>query len=122
MLSEFFSLTLSQEPDAIVDIMEVRIAIERHAVRLACKRASEEDHSRLAQAYDQIVATLDDVTRGWRADYDFHLALVAAARSPTLSSVYEAIAELLLASHRERRAELCARLCRRPVQEQSTAA
>jgi len=103
MLSEFFGLALAQEPDAIADVMEVRIAIERHAVRLACSRASEADHSRLTQAYGQIVETVDDLVAGWRADYDFHLALVAAARSPTLSSVYQAIADLLRASHRERR-------------------
>lgn len=103
MLSEFFSLALAQEPDAVADVMEVRIAIERHAVRLACSRASEYDHARLTQAYQEIVETVDNLLAGWRADYAFHLALVAAARSPTLSSVYQAIAELLQASHRERR-------------------
>ena len=105
-LSDFFSLALAQEADALVDVMEVRIAIERHAVRLACQRASEADHSRLTQAYEQIVDMWDDVVGGWHADYEFHRALVEAARSPSLSSVYEAIADLLKASHRERREDV----------------
>ena len=104
--SDFFSLALAQEPDALVDVMEVRIAIERHAVRLACQRASEADHSRLTQAYERIVDMWDDVVGGWHADYEFHLALVEAAHSPSLSSVYEAIADLLKASHRQRREDV----------------
>ncbi len=102
-LADFFSLALAQEPNAVDDVMEVRIAIERHAVRLACRRASESDLTRLTQVFDRIVATLDDVMAGWRADFDFHSALVSAARSPTLSSVYTAISDLLERSHQERR-------------------
>jgi GntR family transcriptional repressor for pyruvate dehydrogenase complex len=103
IVGDFFSLALAQEPNVIDDVMEVRIAIERHAVRLACRRASENDMARLTNVYQEIVESLDDDVAGWRADFEFHRALVAAARSPTLSGVYDAISDLLRTSLRERR-------------------
>jgi len=103
IVGDFFSLALAQEPNVIDDVMEVRIAIERHAVRLACRRASENDMARLTSVYQEIVASLDDDVAGWRADFEFHRALVAAARSPTLSGVYDAISDLLRTSLKERR-------------------
>jgi DNA-binding FadR family transcriptional regulator len=103
IVGDFFSLALAQEPNVVDDVIEVRIAIERHAVRLACRRASENDMARMTDVYQDIVNSLDDDVAGWRADFDFHRALVAAARSPTLSGVYEAISDLLRTSLKERR-------------------
>lgn len=106
LLGEFFSLALAQEPDAAEDVMQARIAIERQAVRLAAARATPADLEKLGRAFDRIVATIDDPASGGAADFDFHAALVAAAHSPTLSSVYAAIADLLRRSHMERREQI----------------
>lgn len=102
-LAEFFSFVLAQEPDVVDDVMEARIAIERQAIRLACQRASAADLEKVAAAFRRIVDTIDDPRSGGQADFDFHATIVAAARSPTLSSVYGAIADLLRRSHLDRR-------------------
>ena len=103
VLGEFFSLALAQQPAIIDDIVEVRIALERQALRLACARASDDDRRQLEQALDDIEATIGDVARGGHADLHFHSLLVAAAHSPALSTVYGTITHLLEKSHVERR-------------------
>jgi GntR family transcriptional repressor for pyruvate dehydrogenase complex len=105
-LADFFSFVLAQQRDAVDDVMEVRIAIERHAIRLACKRALANDIETVARAFQRIVETMDDPEAGGAADFHFHTTIVEAARSPTLSSVYAAIANLLQRSHLERREQI----------------
>lgn len=100
---EMFTLMLAQGADLIEDIMEARIAIERQAIRLACQRAGVADLDRLRAALARITATVHDPVAGGEADYAFHAALVAAAKSPTLTSLYAAISTLLRRSHFERR-------------------
>lgn len=103
VLGEFFSLALAQQPAIIDDIVEVRIALERQALRLACARATDEDYRNLEQALEEIEATIGDVSSGGHADLNFHSRLVAAAHSPALSTVYGTITHLLERSHVERR-------------------
>ncbi|KFG91926.1 Transcriptional regulator GntR family protein [Sphingobium herbicidovorans NBRC 16415] len=103
VLGEFFSLALAQQPAIIEDIVEVRIALERQALRLACTRATPEDQRNLEGALEEIEATIDDVSSGGHADLHFHTQLVAAAHSPALSTVYGTITHLLERSHVERR-------------------
>jgi GntR family transcriptional repressor for pyruvate dehydrogenase complex len=103
VLGEFFSLALAQQPAIMGDILEVRIALERQALRLACTRATDADHRNLEAALADIEATVGDVSRGGHADLYFHDQLVAAAHSPALSTVYGTITHLLERSHIERR-------------------
>jgi DNA-binding FadR family transcriptional regulator len=102
-LADYFSLVLAQQPGAVDDVMQARIAIERQAIRLACARALVPDLERLSQALQAIKETIDDPARGGAADFHFHSTIVEAAHSPALSSVYAAVAKLLQASHLERR-------------------
>jgi GntR family transcriptional regulator, transcriptional repressor for pyruvate dehydrogenase complex len=103
VLGEFFSLALAQQPAIIEDIVEVRIALERQAARLASERATDHDLQRLGLALEEIVATIDDAQSGGDADFRFHAELVAAAHSPALTTVYGTITHLLERSHFERR-------------------
>jgi GntR family transcriptional repressor for pyruvate dehydrogenase complex len=102
-LGDLFTLMLAQRADIIDDVMEARAAIERHAIRLACMRATPADITRLEAGLTEIAATFDDPVRGGTADFEFHATLVDAAHSPTLSTLYAAIATLLKRSHMERR-------------------
>jgi GntR family transcriptional repressor for pyruvate dehydrogenase complex len=104
VLGEFFTFALAQQSDIIDDVMEARIAIECQAVRLACQRATLSDVERLRGGLDRIAATIDDQLEGGKADYEFHAALVDTAKSATLLCMYQAISELLLRSHVNRRA------------------
>jgi|EndMetStandDraft_2_1072991.scaffolds.fasta_scaffold35665_2 GntR family transcriptional repressor for pyruvate dehydrogenase complex len=103
---EFFSFVLAQQADAVEDVMEARVAIELHAIRLACRRAGPSDLDQCEEALRRIVATIDNVVEGGRADFHFHEVLVRAAHSPTLSSIYVATSNLLMHSHIERRREI----------------
>jgi GntR family transcriptional repressor for pyruvate dehydrogenase complex len=105
-LADFFSFVLAQHADAVDDVMEVRVAIERHAIRLACKRALAGDIEKVGRAFQRIVDTMNDPVTGGAADFHFHSMIVEAAHSPTLSSVYAAIANLLQRSHMERRKQI----------------
>ena len=102
-MGDLFTLMLAQNGEVVDDVMEARIAIERHAIRLACARASAADLRQLEDAMRQIVATVNDAAAGGEADFAFHTLVVEAAHSPTLSSVYAAISNLLKRSHLQRR-------------------
>lgn len=105
-LGDFFTFVLAQQADVIDDIMEARVAIEHHAIRLACERATRSDLDRLAQCLTQIVETIHDPVAGGQADFDFHDAIVRAARSPTLSNLYSSISTLMMRSHLDRREQI----------------
>lgn len=102
-MGDLFTLMLAQNAEVVEDVMEARIAIERHAIRLACQRATAADMQRLEEAMRAIVATVKDAVAGGEADFEFHTRLVEAAHSPTLSSLYGAISNLLKRSHMQRR-------------------
>jgi GntR family transcriptional repressor for pyruvate dehydrogenase complex len=103
MLGDFFAFTAHHHDSLVDDVMQARIAIECQAIRLACSRATMTDLERLRTAVAEIAATIDDPAAGGLADHSFHDALVAAAHSETLSTLYGAIGSLLLRSHRDRR-------------------
>lgn len=105
-LGEFFTFVLAQQADVIDDIMEARVAIEHHAIRLACRRAIQPDLDRMADTLDVIVDTIGDPVAGGKADFSFHEAIVRAAHSPTLMSIYGSISELMMRSHLERREQI----------------
>jgi DNA-binding FadR family transcriptional regulator len=104
VLGDFFAYSLAQQTGVIEDVMQARIAIECQAVRLACHRATTVDFESLGHALERIEATIDDPMKGSLADHEFHAALVRAAKSDTLASLYTAMASILLRSHRDRRA------------------
>ena len=104
VLGDFFAYSLAQQKGVIEDVMQARIAIECQAIRLACRRATGADFDSLEHALGRIEATIADPVAGSVADHDFHVALVRAAKSDTLASLYAAMAGILTRSHRDRRA------------------
>lgn len=107
-MGDVFTLMLAQQDNAVEDILEARIAIEREAIRLACRRSTSADIAQLRALLVDIQATLHDPIAGAEADFAFHAAMIAAAHSPMLESLHAAIAALLRRSHFERRARITA--------------
>jgi DNA-binding FadR family transcriptional regulator len=103
VLGQALTLCLAPEPNVLDDVLQARIAIECQAIRLACARASEADLQAISTLLETLVDSLSDPEKGGRADYDFHLAIVAASGSGSLCKIYEAISPLLMQSHVERR-------------------
>ena len=104
VLGDFFAYSLAQRAGVVEDVMQARIAIECQAIRLACRRATHSDFENLEHALRQIESTIGDPIKGGLADHEFHAALVRAAKSDTLASLYAAMAGILTRSHRDRRA------------------
>ncbi|HTV70444.1 MAG TPA: FadR/GntR family transcriptional regulator [Rhizobiaceae bacterium] len=103
VLTDFFTFCLAQQPDILDDVMQARIAIECQAIRLVCERASDGDFLRIGSKLSRLMETINDPEAGGEADFTFHMAIVEAARSPALLTLYQAISELLRRSHVERR-------------------
>ncbi|AJE48738.1 FadR/GntR family transcriptional regulator [Celeribacter indicus] len=102
-LSDFFSFVLVQHGEQFDDILEARIAIEHHAIRLACARATQSDYDNMSRILDRIHDTIEDAQQGADADFAFHTAIVTAARSPALSTIYGALSRFLTDLHFVRR-------------------
>ena len=108
VLSDMITASLANEPDAIDDAMQARVAIECQAIRLACVRAGNADLDRIGRSLSEFALTLPDPERGGATDFEFHLAVVEASRSPALITLYRSIAGLLRISHVERRRQTIA--------------
>ena len=100
-LSHLLDLAIRRGDDALIDLVDVRLAIEVHAARRAAERASDGD---LEAVEASIVAmeklSADELDALVRVDLDFHLGLVRAARNDLLRLLVEALAEPLRASRR----------------------
>jgi DNA-binding FadR family transcriptional regulator len=103
VLNDFFTFALAQQPDIIDDVMQARIAIECQAIRIAAERATVSDFEKLQRALARIVETIDDPDTGGMADFEFHRAVVAAAKSETLLALHESLSGILMRSHHNRR-------------------
>ena len=106
ILGEFFTFVLAHQADVIDDVMQARVAIERQAVRLACRRATQSDYDRLAVCLREIVETIHTPEVGGLADFRFHESIVLASGSATLISIYQSISALMMRSHLDRREQI----------------
>lgn len=106
ILGEFFTFVLAHQPNVVDDVMQARIAIERQAVRLACRRATQSDYDRLAACLGEIIETIRTPELGALADFRFHESIVTASGSPTLINIYQSISMLMRRSHLDRREQI----------------
>jgi len=69
----------------VVELYELRAALELHAVRLACRRACEEDIQDLAALLDETQERISETgNRAYPSELDFHLRVVMLAGNPAL--------------------------------------
>lgn len=71
--------------DQIVELYEVRAALELHAVRLVCQRASDEDLDELGELLDETESRMHAVKgHAYPQELDFHRRLVQLADNQVL--------------------------------------
>jgi DNA-binding GntR family transcriptional regulator len=71
--------------DEIVELYEVRAALELHAVRLVCQRAGDEDIAELQTMLSETKSRMGrDRNRAYPQELDFHLRLVLLAGNQAL--------------------------------------
>lgn len=98
-LSHLLDLAIRRDGEALLDLIDVRLAIEVHAARLAAERATDDDIETMEAAIVAMDELQDeDPDALVRVDLDFHFGLVRAARNDLLRVLVEALAEPLRAS------------------------
>lgn len=102
-LGHLFTFMFVQSGEELDDIMELRQAIERQAIRLACLRARSRDLEKIGNAMERIRATIDDSDAGGQADFDFHSRIVDASHSTALINIYAIVSRILRDNHIQRR-------------------
>jgi len=103
VLGDALVFCLAQQPNAVDDVLQGRIAIECQAIRLACQAATDVELAGIEQKLEHFAESLDNPELGGAADHAFHLSIVEASHSGTLITMYRALQPLLLRSHVERR-------------------
>lgn len=96
------SFTLSVTSETVMDLLDLRIALEAFAASMAAQRRTAEDIADIRQvlldmreAKKQPIQSDEDVQRLRGLSHQFHRCMVAAAHNSVLTSVYENLYELL---------------------------
>ena len=87
----------SHEPE-LIDVMEVRMAIEPLAVRLAAARGTAEEIEEIGRAHDNFVQALEknDVLGLASSDELFHELIVRASHNRLLIAINKSVAKCLI--------------------------
>lgn len=77
-----------------LELIEVRLALEPHIVRLAVVHGTGRDMSNLACLLDELEGSQDDHERFSQVDQNFHLGFAMATHNPLLVSMYQRVNEV----------------------------
>ena len=79
------------ETTSPLELIEVRLALEPHIVRLAVTNANARDVERLRDALGEVVSASTGPEQFSRADENFHLVLADCSRNPVMQWLYRHI-------------------------------
>lgn len=82
----------------VMDLLDLRRAIEPMAVRWACERATPAQILDIEQAYERLAASMDDKDTYNHADQQFHEAVLAASHNQFIEQMLPALGALLAIS------------------------
>ncbi|SDL80751.1 FadR/GntR family transcriptional regulator [Nonomuraea jiangxiensis] len=91
-LSEFFAASLRRDPRNLLELVEVRLALEVHAATLAAQHATRTALTSLDLAFDTMSQAKDEEAFN-QADVGFHAVLAAAGGNQMISFLIEAMDE-----------------------------
>lgn len=97
-LRDFFSASVRRDARGLMELLEVRLAIEVHATQLAATHATKSALDALEMSLDLMRRSVDDAERFNEADVRFHAAVASASGNRTLSLLVEGMEEPLHAS------------------------
>jgi len=113
LVGDFFKSAVRRDPRAVLDLLEVRRALEVHIAVLAAKRATKGDLADMEMSINAMRAGGDRADAFHAADVRFHENLAAASGNRLLVFLIEAFAEPLresrlrsFAGHRARGGEV----------------
>ncbi|HKD98478.1 MAG TPA: FadR/GntR family transcriptional regulator [Micromonosporaceae bacterium] len=97
-VGDFFASVIRRDPHQLLDLLEVRRALEVHIAALAASHAGRGSLAAMQAALDAMRQDPDDLDAVQAADLDFHESLAAASGNRLLSYLIEAMEEPLRAS------------------------
>jgi GntR family transcriptional repressor for pyruvate dehydrogenase complex len=98
VVGDFFQTAVRRDPRALLDLLEVRRALEVHIATLAAKRAGKGDIADMEMSIDAMRAGGDQPQAFHAADVRFHENLAAASGNRLLVFLIEALAQPLAES------------------------
>lgn len=100
LVGEYFKAVVRRDPSALLELLEVRRALEVHIASIAAGRASRGALAAMEDAIEQMARNPDDEEAFHAGDMRFHEALAAATGNTMLRQLIEQLAEPLLTSRR----------------------
>lgn len=97
-LRDFFSASVRRDARGLMELLEVRLAVEVHATQLAATHATKSELDALEMALDLMRRSAEDAESFNDADVRFHAAVASASGNRTLSLLVEGMDEPLHAS------------------------
>jgi len=95
LVGDFFKIAVRRDPRALLDLLDVRRALEVHIAALAARRATKGDIADMEMSIEAMRAA-EDVSESFHAaDVRFHENLAAASGNSLLVFLIEAFAEPL---------------------------
>lgn len=94
-LRDFFSASVRRDARGLLELLEVRLAIEVHATQLAAAHATSSDLNMLAMTLDLMRRSMEDEDEFNDADVQFHAAVGAASGNRMLGFLIEGMDEPL---------------------------
>jgi GntR family transcriptional regulator, transcriptional repressor for pyruvate dehydrogenase complex len=95
LVGDFFQIAIRRDPRALLDLLEVRRALEVHIAALAAKRAGKGEIADMEMSIAAMRSGEDDSEAFHTADVRFHENLAAASGNRLLVFLIEAFAEPL---------------------------
>ena len=95
VVGDFFKSAVRRDPRAMLDLLEVRRALEVHIAALAARRATNGDIADMEMSIQAMRAAGDESEAFHAADVRFHENLAAASGNRLLVFLIEALAEPL---------------------------
>src|SRR5919106_2849087 len=97
-VGDFFASVIRRDPRQLLDLLEVRVALEVHIAALAARHGSRATITSMELALDAMREGEDDLDALQAADIRFHESLAAASGNRLLSFLIEAMEAPLRAS------------------------
>jgi GntR family transcriptional regulator, transcriptional repressor for pyruvate dehydrogenase complex len=98
LVGDFFQLAVRRDPRALLDLLEVRRALEVHIAALAARRAGKGEIADMEMSINAMRAAGQEFEAFHTADVRFHENLAAASGNRLLVFLIEAFADPLRAS------------------------
>lgn len=91
----YFRFALESDDDAVGDLLELRLALETNAARLAALRMTDRDLAELERLQDEIGGSGDDRALRARRDLEFHTVIVRAAGNRFFDAILDVLGDAL---------------------------